>query len=50
MDQKARLQTLEQEQHKELVKLRAQQAELGEAQVMVDTLRAQLEREKAMQY
>ena len=47
MDQKARLQTLEQEQHKELVKLRAQQAELGEAKVMVDTLRAQLEREKA---
>ena len=47
MDQKARLQTLEQEQHKELVKLRAQQAELGEAKVMVDTLRAKLEREKA---
>ena len=47
MDQKARLQTLEQEQHKELVKLRAQQAELGEAKVMVDTLRAQLEREIA---
>ncbi|CAI5730285.1 unnamed protein product [Peronospora destructor] len=47
MDQNARLQTLEQEQHKELVKLRTQQAELGEAKVMMDTLRTQLEREKA---
>ena len=47
MDQKARLQTLEQEQHKKLVKLRAQQAELGEAKVMVNTMRAQLEREIA---
>ncbi|KAL4106965.1 hypothetical protein PRIC1_005000 [Phytophthora ramorum] len=47
MDQNARLQTLEQEQHKELVKLRAQQTELGEAKVLVETLRIQLDREKA---
>lgn len=47
MDQNARLQTLEQEQHKELVKLRAQQVELGEVKVLVETLRVQLDREKA---
>lgn len=47
MDQNARLQTLEQEQYKELVKLRAQQTELGEAKVLVETLRVQLDREKA---
>ncbi|ETO76261.1 hypothetical protein F441_08235 [Phytophthora nicotianae CJ01A1] len=47
IDQNAKLQTLEQEQHKELVKLRAQQTELGEAKVLVETLRVQLDREKA---
>ncbi|GMF28624.1 unnamed protein product [Phytophthora lilii] len=47
MDQNARLQTLEQEQHKELLKLRAQQTELGEAKVLVETLKVQLDREKA---
>ncbi|CEG48270.1 lamin-l-like isoform x1 [Plasmopara halstedii] len=47
MDQNARLQTLEQEQYKELVKLRAQQTELGNAKVLAETLRVQLEKEKA---
>ncbi|KAE9284282.1 hypothetical protein PF008_g27194 [Phytophthora fragariae] len=47
MDQNTRLQTLEQEQQRELVKLRAQQVELGEAKVLVETLRVQLDREKA---
>ncbi|KAF4042894.1 Intermediate filament domain-containing protein [Phytophthora infestans] len=47
IDQNAKLQTLEQEQQKELVKLRAQQTELGEAKVLVETLRVQLDREKA---
>ncbi|POM79802.1 Lamin-like protein, partial [Phytophthora palmivora] len=47
MEQNAQLQTLEQEQHKELVKLRAQQTELGEAKVLVETLRIQIDREKA---
>ncbi|TDH73705.1 hypothetical protein CCR75_007402 [Bremia lactucae] len=47
VDQNARLQTLEQEQHKELVKLRAQHAALGNANVVAETLRVQLEKEKA---
>lgn len=47
IDQNSRLQVLEQEQHKELVKLRAQQTELGEVKVLVETLRVQLDREKA---
>ncbi|KAG7380530.1 hypothetical protein PHYBOEH_011397 [Phytophthora boehmeriae] len=47
MDQNSRLQVLEQEQYKELVKLRAQQKELGELKVLVETLRVQMEQEKA---
>ncbi|KAF4315306.1 hypothetical protein BBO99_00009460 [Phytophthora kernoviae] len=47
MDQNSRLQVLEQEQYKELVKLRAQQTELGEVKVLVETLKVQLEQEKA---
>ncbi|KAL7693449.1 putative intermediate filament protein [Plasmopara halstedii] len=50
MDQNARLQTLEQEQYKELVKLRAQQTELGNAKVLAETLRVQLERKKPMRH
>lgn len=47
VDQNARLQTLEQEQHKEIVKLRAQHTEFTNAKVVVETLRVQLEKEKA---
>lgn len=47
LDQKARLQVLEQEQHTELVKLRAQVKELGDAKALADQLVTELQKEKA---
>ncbi|KAF4315307.1 hypothetical protein JM18_009317 [Phytophthora kernoviae] len=46
MDLNSRLQVLEQEQYKELVKFRSQQTEFEEVKVLVETLKVQLNREK----
>ncbi|DAZ92817.1 TPA: hypothetical protein N0F65_012636 [Lagenidium giganteum] len=47
MEARGRLQLLEQEQHQELVKLRAQVKELVDAKTLADQLSAQLQKEKA---
>ncbi|RLN93880.1 hypothetical protein BBJ28_00016140 [Nothophytophthora sp. Chile5] len=47
LEQNARLQVLEQEQHVELLKLRAQMKELSEIKVLAETLKMELTREQA---
>lgn len=47
LDQKARLQVLEQEQHVELVKLRAQVKELSEIKALAESLQVELTKERA---
>lgn len=47
LEQNARLQVLEQEQHAELVKLRAQMKELSEVKALAETLRLELTREQS---
>lgn len=47
LDQKARLQVLEQEQHVELVKLRAQVKELSEIKALAESLQVELTKERS---
>lgn len=47
LDQKARLQVLEQEQHVELLKLRAQVKELSEIKALAESLQVELTKERA---